>query len=322
MDVTSSSGPEIQSTSNAHSTARPQSPQPGAVAAAPPARGTTQQHRDGSFGSGASGRSGTGSHGSGQVGSSPNYSASTCSYGRQRRYRLEIVSLPAYCATSGAGLCSPTLVVRLHVEPTSPRAAGEGSASDSDSRHVSAGSMAQEDVPYLISNVSVWSADGSLQLMPAPASGAADGTAVSHTSGPPLMRGRLVVHGQLLKDTQGHENVYFIFPSLQLTRPGQWRLGVSLFGLWPGGSAIQDRRRSSQSSNADASTGSLLATVVASLPTTAYDEDDVAGLEEAALAIRQSPGHHETEDLLAEFRQQGADLSASELSSEGSEEGH
>lgn len=240
-------------------------------------------------------------------------STSSCSFGRQRSYRLEVISSPVYCQTSGSMLCSPTLVGELHVEQTSTVSSREGS-SEPDGRRASNGSLAQDDLPYLIASVSVWSSDGTQQLMPIPA-----GTVTEAGNAPPqpLLRGRLVVHGQAVRDASGAEHIYFIFAGIQLTQPGAWRLGVSLFGLWPTAGSLQSRRRSSQESVAN--DGTLLATVIADTPTTAFLEEDMDGLRRAMDACTEDPRHEQLEDFFANLSQQGVDIFGSEQSSDGSE---
>jgi hypothetical protein len=210
-------------------------------------------------------------------------------------------------------LCSPTLVGELHVEQTSTVSSREGS-SEPDGRRASNGSLAQDDLPYLIASVSVWSSDGTQQLMPIPA-----GTVTEAGNAPPqpLLRGRLVVHGQAVRDASGAEHIYFIFAGIQLTQPGAWRLGVSLFGLWPTAGSLQSRRRSSQESVAN--DGTLLATVIADTPTTAFLEEDMDGLRRAMDACTEDPRHEQLEDFFANLSQQGVDIFGSEQSSDGSE---
>lgn len=190
-----------------------------------------------------------------------------------REYALSIVSQPVQCTITGSGLCEPPLIVQLVVKATS----------EPDAPEV----VVEEDLPYLIANVSLWDASGRDQVFP---------QLGSAPQRPTAMRGDLVTSGQVYRDTDGRDRIFFVFRSLQIVRQGQWRLGVSLISIRPAEDADQ----------CDA--GTVLVGVKSSAVTNAVPED-------SPLAFSNVQIDRRTRRLLETLRDQGADLSGSEQDS-------
>lgn len=190
---------------------------------------------------------------------------------RGREYSLKIVSLPVQCTTTGHSLCEPPLIAQLVVRSTN----------EPDGVDV----LAEEDLPYLIANVSLWNAEGTTQVFPQP----------DLTVSSPL-RGDLVASGQIYRDTDGNERIFFVFKSLQILRPGRWKLGVSLIAIWP----------EPNSQNTDA--GTVLVGIKSSTSTVAVPED-------SPLTASNIQIDRDTRELLETLRDQGADISGSERDS-------
>lgn len=188
-----------------------------------------------------------------------------------RAYSLKIVSQPVQCTISGSGLCEPPLIAQLTI-----RNADEENAQNS---------LVEEDLPYLIANVSLWDASGRNQIFP------------QHGSPrQPAMRGDFVASGQIYYGTDGQEHIFFVFRRLQILQPGPWTLAISLIAIRPAGDVDQPE------------SGTVLVGVKSSAVT-------MAVLEDSPLAHSSVQIERNTRELLELLREQGADLSGSELDS-------
>lgn len=204
--------------------------------------------------------------------------ASSSESARGREYTLSLVSVPVQCTTTGGGLCEPPLIAQVMVKNTA--------ASESGAAWVPAGSeiLAEDDLPYLVASVSLWDAAGVTQIVP---SSYRDRDAI---------RGNLTVSGQIYQDAEGLSRIFFVFPGLQITRPGSWKIGVSLIGLW-----TQDEADSRAH-------GAVVVGVLADTLTNAVTEN-------SPLAVGMPQVDARTAALLLALADQGVQLQGSERSS-------
>ncbi|TFY74827.1 hypothetical protein EWM64_g9186 [Hericium alpestre] len=129
-----------------------------------------------------------------------------------RIYHLEIVQQPETSAEFGTAALSrlplaPPLVVQLIIRD------GRGNILDSE-----------PDLPFLISHLSLYTADGATAL---------DTSSRPGTHFPPdrLLYGNLVSSPHHLRNLQGRAGVYFLFPDVSIRVQGRYSLRVTLMRL-------------------------------------------------------------------------------------------
>ncbi|CAL1714948.1 unnamed protein product [Somion occarium] len=138
-----------------------------------------------------------------------------------KSYRLEIVQHPIKCAEFGNSTLTrlplaPPLIVQLHIR-------GQATVGEID----------EVELPFLVAQLSLYSADGATTMdQPEVGSG--------HSRSDRMLYGSLVASPQILRNYQGRQGVYFLFPDVSIRWRGQFRIGVSLLRL-PG--SIPEPRR-------------------------------------------------------------------------------
>ncbi|KAI0924756.1 hypothetical protein AcW1_006779 [Taiwanofungus camphoratus] len=128
-----------------------------------------------------------------------------------RSYRLEIVQHPVKSAEFGNSTLTrlplaPPLVAQLVPD---------------QSEH---GAVEETELPFLIAHLSLLTSDGSASLDIASATG-------GQASPQRLLYGNLVSSPHMLRNLQGREGVYFLFPDVSVRWRGRFQLNVTLIKL-------------------------------------------------------------------------------------------
>jgi len=129
-----------------------------------------------------------------------------------RSYRLEIVQHPSKTAEFGHSVLTrlplaPPLIVQLHIQ-------GQTTTTETD---------LDADLPFLITHLSLFSADG---ITPVDVTAGLDSSAPER-----LLYGNLVSSPHVLRNLQGRQGVYFLFPDVSVRYRGRYQLCVSLMKL-------------------------------------------------------------------------------------------
>ncbi|KAH9840213.1 velvet factor, partial [Rhodofomes roseus] len=126
-----------------------------------------------------------------------------------RSYSIEIVQHPVKTAEFGDATLTrlplaPPLIARLVVPD-----------------HSDAEIVDDPDLSFLVAQVSILS---TYDAVPAEAPS-------GHTSAPRLLYGNLVSSPHILRNLQGRQGVYFLFPDVSVRRQGQYQLCVTLLRI-------------------------------------------------------------------------------------------
>lgn len=137
---------------------------------------------------------------------------------QNRSYHLEIVQHPVKTAEFRSSTLTrlplaPPLIAQLHIR-------GQAMTTETD---------LEADLPFLIAHLTLYSEDGTT---------AVDITAGSDPSAPErLLYGNLVSSPHVLRNLQGRQGVYFLFPDVSIRWNGRYQLCVSLMKL-PGSNPV------------------------------------------------------------------------------------
>ncbi|KAH8071798.1 velvet factor, partial [Cristinia sonorae] len=128
-----------------------------------------------------------------------------------RSYHLEIVQHPIKTAEFGNSTLSrlplaPPLIAQLHIRG-----------------HAAVDIPDESELPFLVAQLSLYSADGTT-----PVDLSADG---AHASPERMLYGSLVSSPHILKNLQGRQGVYFLFPDVSIRWRGRFQLSVTLIKL-------------------------------------------------------------------------------------------
>lgn len=80
------------------------------------------------------------------------------------------------------------------------------------------------ELPFLIAHLSLFTGDGSTQLDMGSAPG-------SHAPPRRLLYGNLVSSPQKLRDLQGRQGLFFLFPDASIRWSGQFQIGITLMRI-------------------------------------------------------------------------------------------
>jgi hypothetical protein len=78
----------------------------------------------------------------------------------------------------------------------------------------------ESEIPFLVAHLSIFSGDGTRAL-----------DTVSGRSGERLLYGNLVSSPHRLRDLQGKQGVFFLFPDVSVRERGSYQLGVTLVSV-------------------------------------------------------------------------------------------